>query len=553
MSESSDGGKMAANRALKRCPHCNKELEIDSRFCNRCGKPQKEDLPDPEIYCVNPACKIKLFTPSAQICHKCHTSQKPADDKMNHELKTQQHNLETTEQHKAEVKNAVESIGKEGDTQQKSKDTIKNRQNPPASQGSSPCSSIDAHDIPAEQPQPESRTPPKHPKSITAATADSEYQKENTGRATLVHPSGGAALPQQSQAPSGGATLPQQSQVPSGRATLPQQSQVPTGGATIPQQSQVPTGGATIPQQSQVPSGRATLPQQSQVPTGGATIPQQSQVPTGGATIPQQSQVPTGGATIPQQSQVPSGRATLPQQSQVPTSGATIPQQSQVPTGGATIPQQSQDPSGRATLPQQQQLPSSSAPFPQQQQLPSSSAPFPQQQQLPRSSAPFPQQQQLPSSSAPFPQQQHPPEVPPVPPKPKSFPPASTTPPTPAESGSSVDKLQVGNDDNHFSTDPPGRQSPIQNPSKPTRKEDDHDQAPDVAKGQGNSEQSSTQNQAINTLPKTANDTELLSQQAWNSQSASEAITKVSLMCLCHKKSPTFLYGLFIIKGLMNT
>ena len=102
----------------------------------------------------------------------------------------------------------------------------------------------------------------------------------------------------------------------------------------------------------------------------------------------------------------------------------------------------------------------------------------------------------------------------------------------PAESGSSVDKLQVENDDNRFSADPPGQQPPIKNPSKPTHKEDDRDQPPNVAKGKGNSEQSSTQNQAISILPKTATDTELLRQQAGNSQSASEAITKVSLMYL---------------------
>ena len=235
MSETSDGGKVAANRALKRCPHCDKELETDSRFCNRCGKPQKEDSPDPEVYCINPDCKIKLFTPSAQICHRCHTNQKPADGKTNHEQKTHQQNLETTEQHKAGVKNAVESMRKEGDTQQKSKDT--NGQYPP-SQGSSPCSSTDAHDIPAEQPQSESRTPPKQPKGIIAATADSKYKEENTGRATLAHPCGSATLPQQSQAPSGSATLPQQSQAPSGSATLPQQSEAPSRSTTLPQQSQ---------------------------------------------------------------------------------------------------------------------------------------------------------------------------------------------------------------------------------------------------------------------------------------------------------------------------
>ena len=510
MSESSDGGKRAANRALKRCPHCNKELEIDSRFCNRCGKPQKEDSPDPEIYCINPACKIKLFTPSAQVCHRCHTSQKPADDKMNHELKTQQHKLETTEQHKAEVKNAVESIG---NTQQKSKNTIKNRQNPPASQGSLPCSSTDAHDIPADQPQPESRTPPKKPKSITAVTADSEYQEET----------GGATLPQQPQAPSGGATL-LQSQGPSGGTALPQQSQAPSGGATLPQQSQAPSGGATLPQQSQAPSSSTTLPQQSQAPSGSTALPQRSQAPSSSISLPQQSQSPSGGTTLPQQSQAPSGGTTLPQRSQAPSGGTTFLQQSRAPSSGATCLQQSQAPTGSATIPQQSQA--------------SISHTTP------------PKQQQLPNSSAPFPQQQHPPEVPPAPPQPKSFPPSSTTP-TPAESGSTVDKLQEGNGNNHSSTDPQGQQSPVKNPSKPTHKEDDRDQAPDVAKGKGNSEQSSTKNQAISIPPKTATDTELLSQQAGNSQSASEAITKVSLMYLCHKKVPHS-YMDCIIKGLMN-
>ena len=388
MSETSDGGKVAANRALKRCPHCDKELETDSRFCNRCGKPQKEDLPDPEVYCINPDCKIKLFTPSAQICHRCHTNQKPADDKTNHEQKTHQQNLETTEQHKAGVKNAVESMRKEGDTQQKSKDT--NGQYPP-SQGSSPCSSTDAHDIPAEQPQPES----KQPKGIIAATADSKYKEENTGRATLAHPCGSATLPHQSEAPSGSATLPQQSEA-SSRST-------------------------TLPQQSQASSGSATLPQQSEAPSRSTTLPQQSQNST---------------------------------------------------------------------------------------------------------------------RSAPFPQQQHSPKVSPLPPKPKSFPPSSTASQPPAELGSSVDNFQVGNDDNHFSTDPAGQQLPIQNPSKPQHKQKDYDQAPDVAKGQRNSEQSSTPNQAIGIPPKTVTDTKLLSQQPGKPPSVSEAITKVSLMCLCHKKVP---------------
>ena len=472
---------MAANRALKRCPHCDKELETDSRFCNRCGKPQKEDSPDPEVYCINPDCKLKLFTPSAQICHRCHTNQKPADGKTNHEQKTHQQNLETTEQHKAGVKNAVESMRKEGDTQQKSKDT--NGQYP-LSQGSSPCSSTDAHDIPAEQPQPESRTPPKQPKGIIAATADSKYKEENTGRATLAHPCGSATLPQQSQAPSGSATLPQQSQAPSGSATLPQQSQAPSSSATLPQQSQASSGSATLPQQSQAPSGSATLPQQSQALSGSATLPQQSEAPTRSVPFPQQQQLPTRSAPFPQQ----------------------------------------------------QQLPTRSAPFPQQQQIPNRSAPFPQQQQLPNRSAPFPQQQQLPNRSVPFPQQQHSSKVSPLPSKPKSFPPSSTASQPPAELGSSVDNFQVGNDDNHFSTDLAGQQLPIQNSSKPQHRQNDYDQAPDVAKGQRNSEQSSTPNQAIGIPPKTVTDAKLLSQQPGKPPSVSEAITKVSLICACVTK-----------------
>ena len=111
MSETSGGSKMTT-RASKRCPHCNKELEIDSAFCNRCGKPQ-EDSPEPEIYCINPDCKKRLFTISAKTCHTCHTPQKAEDDTE----RTWQHNLgdrETTDQHKAEK--AVETIRKEGDS-----------------------------------------------------------------------------------------------------------------------------------------------------------------------------------------------------------------------------------------------------------------------------------------------------------------------------------------------------------------------------------------------------------------------------------------------------
>ena len=104
----------------------------------------------------------------------------------------------------------------------------------------------------------------------------------------------------------------------------------------------------------------------------------------------------------------------------------------------------------------------------------------------------------------------------------------------------------MGNDDNHFSTDPAGQQLPIQNPSKPQHRQNDYDQAPDVAKGQRNSEQSSTPNQAIGIPPKTVTDTKLLSQQPGKPPSVSEAITKVSLICACVTKSPRCLCCLIV-------
>ena len=74
MSETSGGSRMTT-RASRRCPHCNKEIEIaGSAFCNRCGKPQ-EDSSEPVIYCINPDFKVSLFTVSAKTCHKCHMPQ----------------------------------------------------------------------------------------------------------------------------------------------------------------------------------------------------------------------------------------------------------------------------------------------------------------------------------------------------------------------------------------------------------------------------------------------------------------------------------------------
>ena len=78
MSETSGGSQMTA-RASKQCPHCNKKLDVDSRFCKFYGTRQ-EGFPEPEIYCINPDCKERLFTISAKTCHKCHMPQKSEDD-----------------------------------------------------------------------------------------------------------------------------------------------------------------------------------------------------------------------------------------------------------------------------------------------------------------------------------------------------------------------------------------------------------------------------------------------------------------------------------------
>ena len=389
MSETSGGSKMAA-RGSKQCHHCKKELEMDSLFCNRCGKPQKEDSPEPETYCINPDCKERLFTISAKACHKCNMAQRPEDDTE----RTQQQNLgdrDTKDQRKA-----VESVrkeGKQGDnnqTQKKAGDT-KNERNQPllctsttdaqeTSHQTEIGEQMEAHSNqpihgdsnisqeqpkskkpPQEQPQPKSKKPPQEqpqpkskipsqeqPQTRMATTADS-----HTAETTLVFPSDDAPLPQQPQAPSDDAPLPRQPQAPSDDAPLPQQPQAPSDDAPLPRQPQAPSDDAPLPRQPQAPSDDAPLPQQPQAPSDDAPLPQQPQAPSDDAPLPQQPQAPSDDAPLPQQPQAPSDDAPLPQQPQAPSDDAPLPQQPQAPSDDAPLPQQPQAPSDDAPLPQQ--------------------------------------------------------------------------------------------------------------------------------------------------------------------------------------------------------
>ena len=312
MSETSGGSKMAA-RGSKQCHHCKKELEMDSLFCNRCGKPQKEDSPEPETYCINPDCKERLFTISAKACHKCNMAQRPEDDTE----RTQQQNLgdrDTKDQRKA-----VESVrkeGKQGDnnqTQKKTEDT-KNERNQPllctsttdaqeTSHQTEIGEQMEAHSNqpihgdsnisqeqpkskkpPQEQPQPKSKKPPQEqpqpkskipsqeqPQTRMATTADN-----HTAETTLVFPSDDAPLPQQPQAPSDDAPLPQQPQAPSDDAPLPQQPTATTIPSELKQSSQ--ESGATplheIDDQKQVST---TLPTPDKLNNDNCPITNQSQ------------------------------------------------------------------------------------------------------------------------------------------------------------------------------------------------------------------------------------------------------------------------------------
>ena len=325
MSETSGGSKMAA-RGSKQCHHCKKELEMDSLFCNRCGKPQKEDSPEPETYCINPDCKERLFTISAKACHKCNMAQRPEDDTE----RTQQQNLgdrDTKDQRKA-----VESVrkeGKQGDnnqTQKKTGDT-KNERNQPllctsttdaqeTSHQTEIGEQMEAHSNqpihgdsnisqeqpkskkpPQEQPQPKSKKPPQEqpqpkskipsqeqPQTRMATTADS-----HTAETTLVFPSDDAPLPQQPQAPSDDAPLPRQPQAPSDDAPLPQQPQAPSDDAPLPQQPTATTIPSELKQSSQE-SGATPLHEiddQKQVST---TLPTPDKLNNDNCPITNQSQ-----------------------------------------------------------------------------------------------------------------------------------------------------------------------------------------------------------------------------------------------------------------------
>ena len=69
MSEASGGGRW-------QCKHCHAEIVVPSgvvvKFCSECGKAPAAQEPDFEaVYCVNPNCRVKLFTPTQKLCHEC--------------------------------------------------------------------------------------------------------------------------------------------------------------------------------------------------------------------------------------------------------------------------------------------------------------------------------------------------------------------------------------------------------------------------------------------------------------------------------------------------
>ena len=72
MSESSGGG---AGESLWQCRHCRVELRVPPgvvfQICPACRAPEQEFDFDTAVYCVNPDCKEKLFTPTQKRCHEC--------------------------------------------------------------------------------------------------------------------------------------------------------------------------------------------------------------------------------------------------------------------------------------------------------------------------------------------------------------------------------------------------------------------------------------------------------------------------------------------------
>ena len=70
MSESSGG-----RESLWQCRHCRVECMVPLgavvKFCPLCQRAPEQELDFDAVYCVHPDCRIKLFTPSQQFCHKC--------------------------------------------------------------------------------------------------------------------------------------------------------------------------------------------------------------------------------------------------------------------------------------------------------------------------------------------------------------------------------------------------------------------------------------------------------------------------------------------------
>ena len=165
MSETSDGSEVVGT--WRRCIHCHEELEgvplsKTIKFCFLCGKSQKKDSPEPEVFCRNPACQVRLFTASAKSCHICCMLQQPdpallerddassieEENKMNREQKTQEQkvgDLDATNQHRAGVAKAVERIKQEGNDggNERTQEKEATKSEVP-SQGSSPCVNLTA-------------------------------------------------------------------------------------------------------------------------------------------------------------------------------------------------------------------------------------------------------------------------------------------------------------------------------------------------------------------------------------------------------------------------
>ena len=89
------------------CPQTYPGIRPDMfDFCPKCGKEQKKDPLIPEITCINPECKVTLFSEKAEICHKCKKPQKQNPAAV---MPTDSSKHGSVEEHKLNIAKAVES------------------------------------------------------------------------------------------------------------------------------------------------------------------------------------------------------------------------------------------------------------------------------------------------------------------------------------------------------------------------------------------------------------------------------------------------------------